>query len=80
MEGDQPKKVTIGDTVKIKFENGEIKTYTVVGSDKTDPANGFISYLCPVGEVVIGETEGVKKKYMVGGRESELEIVEILKK
>ncbi len=76
----QPKRVATGDTVKIKLENGEIKSYTVVPSNKTDPRNGFISDMCPIGQAVIGAMAGEKKKYMIRGKEMELEIVEIFKK
>ncbi|KKU94378.1 MAG: Transcription elongation factor GreA [Candidatus Jorgensenbacteria bacterium GW2011_GWA1_48_13] len=74
------RKISLGDTVKIKFENGEIKSYTVVSSDKTDPGNGFISDMCPIGRAVIGATAGEKKKYTIHGKETGLEIVEIFKK
>ncbi len=73
------RKISLGDTVKLKFENGEVKSYTVVSSDKTDPGNGFISNMCPIGEAVIGASVGEKKKYLVRGEESEIEIVEVQK-
>ena len=75
----QPKRVALGDTVKIKFENGEIKSYTVVPSDKTDPGNGLISNMCPIGQAAIGATVGEKRKYVIHGKERDLEILEILK-
>jgi transcription elongation factor GreA len=73
------KRISIGDTVKIRLGNGEIKSYTVVSSDKTDPVNGFISNMCPIGRAVIGAVTGERKKYTVHGEESEIEILEIVK-
>ncbi|HXF44058.1 MAG TPA: GreA/GreB family elongation factor [Candidatus Paceibacterota bacterium] len=81
MEDDgKRKKITLGDTVRIRLENGEERTYTVVQSDRADPGKGFISDMCPIGQAVIGAMEGEKKIYNVRGEESELVILKITKK
>ncbi len=76
----QPKTVQTGDTVKIRTASGEVKTYTVVDSSKTDPVNGLISNACPIGQALMGSAIGEKKVYETNGNHFEIEIIEIKKK
>lgn len=69
----------MGDRFKIKTTNGEIKTYTIVNSKETDPANGFLSDMCPIGRAVIGAAPGEKRKYVINEKEFEIEILEVIK-
>ncbi|MBI4804551.1 MAG: transcription elongation factor GreA [Desulfovibrio sp.] len=56
LEGD---KVIFGATVEIEDVNtGEVKTWTLLGPDESDPAKGSISILSPVGQALIGKEAG----------------------
>jgi len=56
LEGD---KVIFGATVEIEDVNtGEVKTWTLLGPDESDPARGSISILSPVGQALIGKEAG----------------------
>ena len=66
--------VQIGSTVKFKDEAGEIKSYTIVGSQEADPASGRISNESPIGRAFLSKRQGEtvefksprgKVKYMI---------------
>ena len=77
VESDVPTDVVgVGSLVRIEDVEGDgsIKEYRVVGPTETDPDNGKISHLCPigvalmgskVGEVVSAEAPGGLKKYRI---------------
>ena len=44
--------IDIGSTITLKI-NQEIKIYTLVGREETDPSNGRISYESPIGEALL---------------------------
>ena len=47
-------------TVKIKERNNEEKVYQIVGSYETNPLNGKISDVSPIGRALIGARKGDK--------------------
>lgn len=55
--------VVIGSKVKIKTEQ-EIKIYTLVGSEESDPFQGLISYQSPLGQALINKKINEKVKIM----------------
>lgn len=56
LDGD---KVTFGATVEIEDVNtGDLKTWTLLGPDESDPAKGSISILSPVAKAMLGKEEG----------------------
>ncbi len=75
MEKTQFKRVSIGNTVKVRFSGGEIKEFKIVTTSETDPTNGKISNLSPLGKAIIGATKEGKIKYIVNGKEFEIEIL-----
>lgn len=79
-EGNSDKNVvTIGSTVKLKeIPDGDIETYTIVGSTETDPLAGKISNESPIGSAVIGRSVGDKVNVTAPGGSLEFEIVEIV--
>lgn len=74
MDHDQ---VRFGATVVVQDEEGNEKTYILVGSDESDPARGALSYVSPVGRALmkrrVGDTVTVRRP--VG--EVELEIIKV---
>jgi len=56
LDGDR---VTFGATVEIEDVNtGEVKTWTLLGPDESDPSKGSISILSPVAKAMLGKEEG----------------------
>lgn len=51
---DKQKKVQIGSQVILE-KQGKIKTYTILGSSESNPAEGIISHLSPLGSKLIGK-------------------------
>ncbi len=52
-------KVIFGATVKVEdVDSGEEKTFTLLGPDESDFANGSISISSPVGQALLGKEEG----------------------
>jgi transcription elongation factor GreA len=58
---DAPKKsdkVTLGSKVSLQSDNGNTRTYQVVGSAEADPAADKISNESPVGSAILGHKKG----------------------
>lgn len=51
-------KVQFGATVQVVNEQGDVKTYSIVGIDEIHPESGLISYQSPIGRALIGKEEG----------------------
>ena len=49
--------VNIGSRVKLSGENGEVE-YLLVGGYESDPANGKISHISPLGRALLGKRKG----------------------
>jgi transcription elongation GreA/GreB family factor len=75
MDKDNIKKISIGDTVKVRLSGGEVKTFKIVITSQSNPSEGLISDISPLGKVLLGASKGEKKKYMVNGKEFEVEII-----
>ena len=71
-------KVQFGATVMTLNENGESKTFTIVGVDEVDTAKGRISWQSPIGKNLIGKERGDEVSVKVPAGEMMLEIVSII--
>ena len=47
-----------GSTVGFERDDGRRQTYTIVGEDEADPANGSVSYVSPLARALIGKRVG----------------------
>ena len=65
--------VHFGSTVTIGREDGTKRTYSIVGEDEADPANGRISYVSPLARALLGKPVGE----VVTAGQGEAEIVAI---
>jgi len=71
-----PRRVNLGTTVTLRdLDTGELMEYTIVGSSEADPLNNRISYECPVGRAVFGQTAGSKVEVRLPGGVARYEIV-----
>lgn len=70
-------KVQFGATTKVVDDDGEEKSYQIVGVDETDAKNGKISWKSPIGSALMGKTEGDSVLIRTPKGEFELEILSI---
>ncbi len=52
--------VSVGNTVTITYEDGEIEEYKIVGSLEADPFANKISNESPIGKAILGHKKGEK--------------------
>jgi len=53
-----PEKVRFGVRVTLQYEDGAERSFTLVGEDEADPAQGLISWMSPIAQVLIGTSVG----------------------
>ncbi len=69
--------IAFGATVRISDEEGEERTYALVGDDETDPNRGIISWRSPIGQALLRRRIGDFVSYKTPRGERSLEILEI---
>ncbi len=69
-------KVCIGSKVTVKKNNTK-KTYTLVGSEESEPSQGKISYESPLGQALLDKKVGQSAKVKTPKGEANLSIVDI---
>ena len=69
--------VFFGATVTLLAENGEEKTYSIVGIDETDVSRGRISWISPLAKALIKAREGDTVTVNTPGGDERLEIIGI---
>lgn len=70
--------VIFGATVEIEnVDTGDVKKYTLLGPDESDPAKGSISVLSPVGRALLGKEEGDEVTVETPGGTATYEIVSV---
>lgn len=76
MTGD---KVTFGAKVVLEnIDNGEKRTYIIVGPDESDISQGKISILSPLARAIVGKQAGDEVVVQAPGGEIDYEIIEVL--
>ena len=68
--------IAVGSSVKISV-GGKEMTFSLVGSEESDPANGKISIDSPIGRALLGHKAGEKVKVSTPAGETEYSIVEV---
>lgn len=68
--------VNVGSTVRVKCNSKEF-TYTIVGSNEANPAEGRISNESPIGRAFLGSKIGEKVTVQIPKGEMECEVLEI---
>ena len=69
--------VSLGSIVEVKAKNGKHKTYNIVGAVEANPLEGKVSDESPIGQTIIGKSEGDKFTVKTPKGEVEYEITEI---
>ncbi len=70
------KQVGIGNTVRVR-QNGDERTYTIVGANEADPTGGKISNESPLGRSLIGKRVGESFEVVVPKGKVAYKVVEI---
>jgi transcription elongation factor GreB len=73
----QSDKVQFGATVEVSDEEGISKSYTIVGVDEVDTAQGRISWQSPIGKALLGKKVGDEAIIHVPAGEKCWEVVSI---
>jgi transcription elongation GreA/GreB family factor len=75
--GGSPDRVHFGATVAVRDEAGAGQTFTIVGEDEADPAQGKLSWVSPLARVLLNAELGELVRWRRPAGPQELEIVEI---
>jgi transcription elongation GreA/GreB family factor len=75
--GGSPHRVHFGATVEVSDEAGTIQTFTIVGEDEADPAQGKLSWVSPLAKALLNAELGELVKWRRPAGPQELEIVDI---
>lgn len=69
--------IFFGATVTVQDEEGEVKTYSIVGIDEAEPAKGKISWISPLSTALLKKKVGEVAAFRSPKGIREMEIVEI---
>ena len=72
-----PRRVFFGATVDIAGEDGETRTYRIVGPDEIDSSRGYISVDSPLARALLKRAKGDVVNAVLPGGETELEILDV---
>lgn len=70
-------KVQFGATVTVSDEDGNEKTYTIVGVDEVDTSKGHLSWKSPIGSALLSKEEGDEAMIRTPQGETVVEILKI---
>ena len=71
-------KVSVGSVVTVtKDKNDKAQTYTIVGSEESDPSSGKISVKSPLGSAVLGKKKGDNFSFRVPTGTANYKVVDI---
>jgi transcription elongation GreA/GreB family factor len=71
----EPVKVRFGVRVTLQYDDGAQRSYTLVGEDEADPAQGLISWISPIAQALIGH--GVGDEVTLQGQRAEIVSLDI---
>jgi len=70
-------RVLFGCTVTVEDEEGEERTYSIVGVDELNATKGMVSWVSPIGRALLRAQEGDVVIFKAPGGERELEIIKV---
>lgn len=76
-ESQREDSVRFGATVTLRTEDGEEKTYCIIGVDEIDVKKGWISWVSPLGSALLGSKVGGTVTFRSPSGEKELEILKV---
>jgi transcription elongation factor GreA len=76
-ENSKDSPVNIGSKVTVRYEDGKVEIYHIVGSAEVQPSQGQISNISPVGQSLMGKKVGDKVEVAVPGGKLKLQVISI---
>jgi transcription elongation GreA/GreB family factor len=73
----QASSVAMGCKVKVRFPDGSVETFRILGEADSAPRAGVISYKSPLGRALMNKAVGEEVAYQVGGSIEQVEILSI---
>lgn len=73
----QSKTIVFGATVTVASEEGQERTYQIVGENELDPNNGKVSWRSPLARALMGKAEGDEALIQKPQGEESLEILKV---
>ena len=70
-------RVLFGCTVTVEDEDGEEKSYSIVGIDEYDASRGLVSWVSPIGKALLKAQEGDVVTFNAPNGKRELEIIKV---
>ncbi|GAB4142260.1 MAG: transcription elongation factor GreA [Patescibacteria group bacterium] len=70
--------VNINDRVSVRFEDGEVDTFQIVGSTNANPLEKKYSSASPIGQAILGKKVGDKVSYTASEKDFSLTIIQII--
>ncbi|MGE3974872.1 MAG: transcription elongation factor GreB [Bdellovibrionales bacterium] len=69
--------ILFGATVTVELDNGDTKTFSIVGADEVDVSKGHISWHSPIGKALLNAHKGQSVRVQLPRGEEELEILDV---
>lgn len=76
-ENSQGSPVGVGSRVTVRYQDGKVEMYHIVGSAEVNPSQGQISNISPVGQSLMGKKVGDKVEVSVPGGKLKLQVIAI---
>lgn len=77
--GEKSKQVEVGCMLEIRLESGS-RTIRLGDGAESDPSQGVVSYLSPLGQAVLGAQVGEEREYTAGNRTMKVRVLKIKEK
>ncbi|MGA0604581.1 GreA/GreB family elongation factor [Phenylobacterium sp. VNQ135] len=74
---DAPEEVAFGTRVTFRREGGQAETVELVGEDEADPAEGKLSWVCPLAHAMMGAMAGETVELEARGAAVEIHILAV---
>jgi transcription elongation factor GreA len=69
--------VSVGCEVEVKFSDGAVERFKILGHADSNPSAGVLSYKSPLGAALLGKLAGASVTYVVGGQSERVKILSV---
>lgn len=72
-----PRQVTLGSEVQLRFSDGAVETYRILGEADSNPTLGILSYKSPLGQALLNRHPGERVVFRVNDAVEEVVILAV---